>query len=82
MLETNVIGNKEWASGFLTEADIRSLEDFDGEMRIRYLQQRQGHSKVKTYEELVQEHGDKVPTHCEHGIPLTRKCGICRALLG
>jgi len=82
MLETNVIGNKEWASGFLTEADIRSLESFDCEMRIRSLQQKQGPSKAKTYEQLVDEHGDKMPTHCEHGIPLTRKCGVCRALLG
>jgi hypothetical protein len=81
MLETNVIGNKEWAIGFLTAQDIRLLEDFDCEMRIRYLQQKQGRKKVKSYEHLVEEHGDKVRTHCEHGIPLYRKCGICRALL-
>jgi hypothetical protein len=82
MFETVVIGNKEWASGFLTAGDIRLLEDFDCEMRIRYLQQREGRQKVQTYEQLVEQHGDKVPTHCEHGIPLYRKCGICRALLG
>ena len=82
MLETNVVGNKDWAIGFLTQADIRMLEDFDCEMRIRFLQQKEGRQKTKTYEQLVEEHGDKVPTHCEHGIPLTRKCGICRALLG
>jgi hypothetical protein len=82
MLETNVIGNKEWAIGFLTAQDIRLLEDFDCEMRIRYLQQKQGRKKVKSSKQLVEEHGDKVPTHCEHGIPLYRKCGVCRALLG
>lgn len=82
MLETNVIGNKEWTRGFLTETDIACLEDFDCEMRIRYLQQKEGRQKAQTYDELVEEHGDKVPTHCEHGIPLYRKCGICRALLG
>jgi hypothetical protein len=31
---------------------------------------------------LVEQHGDKVPTECEHGIPLHRRCGLCRALLG
>ena len=82
MLETNVIGNKEWVMGVLTEADIRCLEDFDREMRIRYLQQKNGSQSTKTYEQLVEEFADKVPTHCEHGIPLYRKCGICRALLG
>jgi hypothetical protein len=82
MFETAVIGSKEWALGFLTAQDIRLLEDFDCEMRIRYLQQKQGRKKVKSYEQLVEEHGDKVPTHCEHGIPLYRKCGVCRALLG
>ena len=82
MLETNVVGNKEWAIGFLTEVDIKMLEDFDCEMRIRYLQQKQGRQKAKAYEQLVEEHGDKVPTQCEHGVPLNRKCGICRALLG
>ena len=82
MLEKQVIGNKEWAMGVLTACDIRMLEDFDCEMRIRYLQQRQRREKAKTYEELVDEHGHKVPTQCEHGIPLNRKCGLCRALLG
>jgi hypothetical protein len=82
MLETQVIGNKDWAMGFLTAADIRLLEDFDCEMRIRFVQQKQGRSKAKAYKRLVEEHGDKVPTQCEHGIPLTRKCGTCRALLG
>lgn len=82
MLETQVIGNKDWAAGFLTEADITCLEDFDCEMRIRYLQQKEEDQQSMTYEKLVEEHGDKVPTHCEHGIPLYRKCGICRALLG
>jgi len=47
MLETQVIGNKEWAEGFFTREDIRLLEDFDCEMRIRYLQQRTGRRKVK-----------------------------------
>jgi hypothetical protein len=82
MLETQVIGNKDWAIGFFTAADVRLLEDFDCEMRIRFVQQKQGRSKAKTYKQLVAEHGDKVPAQCEHGIPLTRKCGICRALLG
>jgi hypothetical protein len=82
MLETDVIGNKEWARGFLSEADIRCLEDIDCEIRIRCLQERQGHNKARTYEQLVEEDGVKMPTHCEHGIPLNRKCGICRALLG
>ena len=81
MLESNVVGNKEWATGFLTEVDIRMLEDFDCEMRIRYLQKKAGRQKAKTYEQLVEEHGDKVPAHCEHGIPLNRECRICRALL-
>ncbi len=82
MLETDVIGNKEWARGFLADADIRFLEDIDCEIRIRCLQKSQGHNKARTYEELVEQDGDKMPTHCEHGIPLTRKCGVCRALLG
>ena len=82
MLETNIVGNKDWAIGFLTTADITCLEDFDCEMRIRYLQQRQGRERTKSYEKLIEEHGDKIPTHCEHGIALNRKCPICRALLG
>ena len=82
MMETQVIGNKHWAIGVLAAADISCLEDFDCEMRIRYLQQKEELHKAKTYEQLVEEHGDKMPTHCEHGIPLYRKCGICRALLG
>ncbi len=82
MLEKNVIGNKEWATGILTAADIRMLEDFDCEMRIRSLQQKDGRRNAKTYEELVEEDAHRVPTHCEHGIPLTRKCGVCRALRG
>jgi len=82
MLETNVIGNKEWARGFLSEADIRFLEGIDCEIRIRYLQKKQGHKNVKTYEQLIEQDGDKLPTCCEHGIPLYRKCGVCRALLG
>jgi hypothetical protein len=81
MFETNVIGNKEWAMGVLTQADIRCLENLDCEMRIR-CQQKHGSQKAKTYEQWVEELGDKVPTHCEHGIPLTRKCGVCRALRG
>lgn len=82
MLETQIIGNGDWALGVLTEADVRCLEEFDCEMRIRDLEQRGECQKVRSYEQLVEEHGDKVPTHCEHGIPLYRKCGICRALLG
>ena len=82
MLETQVIGNKDWAEGFLIRQDIRLLEDFDCEMRIRNLQQRAGDQRVKTYAQLVEEDAHEVPTHCEHGIPLYRKCGICRALLG
>jgi hypothetical protein len=82
MLETKVIGNKAWAMAFLTEADIRCLEDFDCEMRIRCLQQKQGREKAKTYEKVVEEHGNKMPTHCEHGIALNRKCALCRALYG
>jgi hypothetical protein len=82
MLETNVIGNKEWARGFLSDADIRFLEEIDCEIRIRSLQQRQGHNKARTYEQLVEQDGDKMPTQCEHGIPLNRKCGVCRALRG
>ncbi len=82
MFETAIVGNKEWALGLLTAADMRLLEDFDCEMRIRSQQQKQGPKKVKSYEQLVDEHGDKVPTHCEHGIPLYCKCDICRAFLG
>ena len=82
MFETAVIGNKEWAVGFFTAEDIRILEEFDCEMRVRYLQGKDGRQKAKTYEQLVEEHGDRVPTHCEHGIPLNRKCGVCRALFG
>lgn len=82
MLETSVIGNKEWARGFLADADIRLLENIDCEIRIRCLQQRQGHNETRTYEQLAERDGDRIPTHCEHGIPLTRKCGVCRALLG
>jgi hypothetical protein len=82
MLETNVIGNKEWTRKVLTEADIRVLEDIDCEIRIRSLQQRQGYNKARTHGQLVEQDGDKVPTHCEHGIPLNRKCGVCRALFG
>jgi hypothetical protein len=82
MLETNVIGDREWTRGFLSQADVRFLEEVDCEIRIRCLQQSQGYNKVKTYEQLVEQDGNKIPTHCEHGIPLTRKCGVCRALLG
>jgi hypothetical protein len=82
MFETAVVGNKEWVLGLLTAEDMRLLEDFDCEMRIRSLQQKKGRKKVKNHEQLVEENGDKVPTHCAHGIPLYCKCGICRALLG
>ena len=82
MLEKHVVGNKEWAMGVLTAADMRMLEDFDCEMRIRYLQEKQGRNETKSYEQLVEEHGNKVPTHCEHGIPFNRRCGVCRALFG
>jgi hypothetical protein len=82
MLETDVIGNKDWTRGFLTETDFRCLEDFDCEMRIRSLEQRDAQLQAKTYDQLVEEHADRVPTHCEHGVPLYRKCGVCRALLG
>ena len=82
MHETNVVGNKDWAIGFLSNADIRFLEEVDCEIRIRCLQQRQGSNKVKTYDQLVEQDGNKMPTCCEHGIPLNRKCGVCRALLG
>jgi hypothetical protein len=82
MFERAIVGHKEWALGFLTADDIRLLEDFDCEMRIRYLQRKDAQQMVKTYEQLVEQHGGKVPTQCEHGIPLYRKCGVCRALLG
>jgi ABC-type taurine transport system ATPase subunit len=82
MLETKVIGNREWARGFLSDADIRFLEDIDYEIRVRCLQEKQRRNKAKTYEQLVEQDGDKMPTHCEHGIPLNQKCGVCRALLG
>ena len=82
MLETQVIGNKDWTEGFLTREDIRLLEDFDCEMRIRHLQQGAAAEKVKTYAQLVEQNADEVPTHCDHGIPLYRKCKLCRALRG
>lgn len=82
MLETDVIGNKEWTRGFLSAADIRFLEGIDCEIRIRCLQQRKGYNKARTYEQLAEPDGDQIPTHCEHGIPLNRRCGVCRALLG
>jgi len=82
MFETNIIGNKEWTRGFLCEADVRCLEDFDCDMRFRYLKKKKDPSRVQTYEHLVEKHGEKVPTHCEHGIPLNRRCGICHAMFG
>ncbi len=78
MLETGVIGNKEWTRGVLSEVDFRCLEDFDCEMKIRFQQQKQ----ARSYQQLVEEHGENMPTQCEHGILLYRKCGICRALRG
>ncbi|PWU10526.1 MAG: hypothetical protein C5B47_02040 [Verrucomicrobia bacterium] len=74
MLDTKVIGNKEWVRGFLTAADIRSLEDFDCETRIRYLQQKHTRRKPKSCDKLV-------ATHCQHGVPLDCICEMCRALV-
>lgn len=82
MLETHVIGSREWAMGVLTHRDMTYLEDFDREMRIRSLDQRTESQKAKTYEQLVEQDGSKMLTHCEHGILLYRKCALCRALRG
>lgn len=80
MFETGVIGNKEWTRGVLSQADIRFLEGIDCEIRIRSLQEKQGSHKVRTYEQLVEQDGHRVPTHCEHGVPINRNCRVCRAL--
>lgn len=82
MLETQVVGNKDWVERFLTADDFQLLESFDFEMRIRFIQETTECHKVKTYEQLVEEDGENTPTHCEHGVPLYRRCGVCRALFG
>ena len=80
MFETSVVGNREWTRGVLSEADVRFLEGIDCDIRIRSLQEKRDFHKPKTYEQLVEQDGTTVPTHCEHGVPLNRKCRVCRAL--
>jgi hypothetical protein len=82
MLETDVIGNNEWTRGFLCEADVSYLEAFDSAMRSRKLSNIHVCGEASTYQQLIEEHGEKMPTHCEHGIPIYEKCGICRGFLG
>ena len=82
MLETNVIGNKEWAKGLFCEEDIRHLEAFDSDMRDRHMQRNCGSGTTSTFESLADEHADEIPLHCEHGIPLFRKCALCQSFPG
>jgi hypothetical protein len=79
MFETDVAGSKEWTRGFLREADVRCLEDFDCEMRF-HLQKERKSTKVKSYDQMVEQHGDKVPTHCQHGVPLNKTCVECHTI--
>jgi hypothetical protein len=80
MFETSVIGNKEWTKGFLCDTDVGDLEAFDSEMRSRELSNTPG--EARSYEQLFDEDGGKVSTHCEHGIPFNENCGKCEDIVG
>jgi hypothetical protein len=79
MLETDVIGNNDWARGFLCDADISYLEAFDSAMRSRNQPDIGLFGEASTCPQLVEHTGGRMPTRCEHGIPLYEKCGICRS---
>jgi hypothetical protein len=81
MLETDVIGNNEWTRGFLCEADVSYLETFDSALRRRTQSDIHECDEGNDYQQLVEHTGGKMPTHCEHGIPLYEKCGRCRGFL-
>jgi hypothetical protein len=82
MLETDGIGNNEWTRGFLCEADVSYLEAFDSAMRSRKQSDIHVCDEANTCQPLVEHSGGRMPTHCEHGIPLYEKCGMCRGFRG
>ena len=82
MLDGDVIGNRDWTRGLLCETDVNYLESLDFEIRAGRLSNGSSCCKANTYEQLVEEHGEKIPTHCEHGVPLYEYCTTCRAFLG
>ena len=79
MLEGDVIGNTGWTKGFLCDADVNYLEALDSEMRVH--NSSQNLRDARSYEELVEDCGAHVPTHCEHGVSLSKECALCRAFL-
>jgi hypothetical protein len=80
MLESDVIGNKEWTRGVLCDIDISYLEALDSEMRSRRLSNTSG--EASTNEQPLDENAGKLFTHCEHGLPLDEKCGKCPDFTG
>lgn len=82
MLEGDVVGNRDWAMGLLCDTDVSYLEALDFEMRASNLSHSPALCRPDTYEQLVDEHGEKVPTHCKHGFPLYQKCALCQASRG
>lgn len=82
MYETDVIGNNSWTRGFLCEADVSLLEDFDSKMRSGNVPDCSALAGASTYDQLVEEDGAKLPTHCKHGIPVYEECWVCRVFLG
>ena len=82
MLDGDVIGNGDWTRGLLCEIDVSYLEALDSEIRGGKLSEGASRCKVNPREQLLEEHGDKIPTHCEHGVPLYENCATCRAFPG
>lgn len=75
-------GCSDWTRGFLSEADVRWLEEFDAQLKCRSLKSDAAAGEVRKYQEVVEDDPSRIPTHCEHGIPLNERCEICRAFPG
>jgi hypothetical protein len=69
MLEKNVIGTN-------------CLEGFDSKTIRRKLQPSYASNEALSHEQVVEAHTGKLPTHCDHGVPVHEYCELCRAFLG
>ena len=82
MLEKNVIGTTGWTRGLLCEADVNWLEGFDSKMIRPKLQPSHASNEALSHEQVVEAHAGKIPTQCDHGVPVHEYCEVCRAFLG
>ena len=80
--ETGSHGEHTKQTNGLSEIDVSYLEALDSEIRGGKLSEGASRCKANPSEQLLKEHGDKIPTHCEHGVPLYENCATCRAFPG